>query len=174
MAEQKMLKFVTVGRDMPPKRAPDLRREDFNEIYAEYARTKAEEQSARCSQCGRALLPVPLPAAQQHPRLAAARRRGAAGRGLRSLVRDQYVPRDLRPDLPAGPPVRRQLRHREVGPRHRHHRLCREVHHRHRVGAGLGQADPPAGRAPRKRGHQSARGPAGWPRRRCCARPACR
>ena len=47
-----MLKFVTVGRDMPEKRAPDLRNKDFDEIYAEYAAAKAEEQSARCSQCG--------------------------------------------------------------------------------------------------------------------------
>ncbi len=52
MAEQKMLKFTTVGRDMPDKRPPDLRNRDFHEIYAEYARDKAAEQSARCSQCG--------------------------------------------------------------------------------------------------------------------------
>ena len=47
-----MLKFVTVGRDMPEKRMPDLRRQDFSEIYADYAIAKAEEQAARCSQCG--------------------------------------------------------------------------------------------------------------------------
>ncbi|MGZ2259692.1 NAD(P)-dependent oxidoreductase [Roseobacter sp. A03A-229] len=52
MAEQPMLKFVTVERDMPEKRAADVRREDFNEIYAEYAEAKAQEQSSRCSQCG--------------------------------------------------------------------------------------------------------------------------
>ena len=52
MAGQKMLKFVTVGRDMPEKRVPDLRSKDFDEIYAEYARDKAEEQASRCSQCG--------------------------------------------------------------------------------------------------------------------------
>lgn len=47
-----MLKFVDVARDMPEKRPPDLRREDFGEIYAEYASAKAEEQASRCSQCG--------------------------------------------------------------------------------------------------------------------------
>ncbi|MCX7558373.1 NAD(P)-dependent oxidoreductase [Sulfitobacter sp. F26204] len=52
MAEQPMLKFVNIERDMPEKRPPDLRRNDFNEIYAEYADTKAKEQSSRCSQCG--------------------------------------------------------------------------------------------------------------------------
>ena len=52
MAETRMLKFVTVERDMPEKRAPDLRRQDFGEIYAEYAREKAAEQAGRCSQCG--------------------------------------------------------------------------------------------------------------------------
>jgi glutamate synthase (NADPH/NADH) small chain len=52
MAGQKMLKFTQVGREMPEKRPPNLRKEDFNEIYAEYALAKAEEQASRCSQCG--------------------------------------------------------------------------------------------------------------------------
>ena len=52
MAGQKMLKFTTVERDMPEKRVPNLRKQDFNEIYAEYARDKAAEQASRCSQCG--------------------------------------------------------------------------------------------------------------------------
>jgi len=52
MAGQKMLKFTTVERDMPEKRVPNLRKQDFNEIYAEYARGKAAEQASRCSQCG--------------------------------------------------------------------------------------------------------------------------
>ncbi|KPP89121.1 MAG: glutamate synthase (NADPH/NADH) small chain [Rhodobacteraceae bacterium HLUCCA08] len=52
MATQKMLKFVDVERDMPDKRDASLRRQDFHEIYAEYAEAKAEEQAARCSQCG--------------------------------------------------------------------------------------------------------------------------
>ncbi|MEM9319465.1 MAG: NAD(P)-dependent oxidoreductase [Pseudomonadota bacterium] len=52
MADQKMLKFVTIGKAMPDKRPPDLRREDFHEIYGEYAAAKAQEQAGRCSQCG--------------------------------------------------------------------------------------------------------------------------
>ncbi len=52
MAENRMLKFVTVARDMPEKRPASLRRQDFGEIYAEYAREKAAEQAGRCSQCG--------------------------------------------------------------------------------------------------------------------------
>jgi len=52
MAKQPMLKFVNIERGMPEKRPPDLRREDFKEIYAEYADAKAKEQAARCSQCG--------------------------------------------------------------------------------------------------------------------------
>jgi glutamate synthase (NADPH/NADH) small chain len=47
-----MLKFVKIERDMPSKREADIRREDFKEIYAEYADAKAKEQSSRCSQCG--------------------------------------------------------------------------------------------------------------------------
>ncbi|WP_193143118.1 MULTISPECIES: NAD(P)-dependent oxidoreductase [unclassified Meridianimarinicoccus] len=52
MAKQKMLQFVSVARDMPEKRAPNLRNQDFGEIYAEFAAQKAEEQASRCSQCG--------------------------------------------------------------------------------------------------------------------------
>ena len=52
MAKQPMLKFVGIERDMPEKRAASQRREDFQEIYAEYAAAKAAEQASRCSQCG--------------------------------------------------------------------------------------------------------------------------
>ncbi|UYV37330.1 NAD(P)-dependent oxidoreductase [Rhodobacteraceae bacterium D3-12] len=52
MAKQPMLKFVTVERDMPEKRGASVRNKDFDEIYAEFAKAKAEEQASRCSQCG--------------------------------------------------------------------------------------------------------------------------
>jgi glutamate synthase (NADPH/NADH) small chain len=47
-----MLKFVKIERDMPEKRAAEDRKDDFHEIYAEFAQAKAEEQASRCSQCG--------------------------------------------------------------------------------------------------------------------------
>ena len=52
MAKQRMLQFVTVGKETPEKRPPDLRAHDFHEIYREYATEKAAEQAGRCSQCG--------------------------------------------------------------------------------------------------------------------------
>ncbi|MFD3190402.1 NAD(P)-dependent oxidoreductase [Sedimentitalea sp. HM32M-2] len=52
MAKQPMLKFVQIDRDMPAKRDAEARREDFHEIYAEFADAKASEQASRCSQCG--------------------------------------------------------------------------------------------------------------------------
>ena len=52
MAENPMLKFISVERDMPEKRASDMRNKDFHEIYAEFADAKAKEQASRCSQCG--------------------------------------------------------------------------------------------------------------------------
>jgi len=53
MAKQnKMLQFVRTERDMPKKRNAEVRREDFLEIYGDYVEAKAEEQAARCSQCG--------------------------------------------------------------------------------------------------------------------------
>ncbi|MDF2233458.1 NAD(P)-dependent oxidoreductase [Albimonas sp. CAU 1670] len=54
-----MLKFVDVPRGMPEKRAAEARRDDFGEIYREFAAAKAEEQASRCSQCG-------VPYCQQH------------------------------------------------------------------------------------------------------------
>jgi glutamate synthase (NADPH/NADH) small chain len=52
MATQRMLQFVTVAKEMPEKRPPDLRARDFHEIYRDYAAAKAAEQAGRCSQCG--------------------------------------------------------------------------------------------------------------------------
>ncbi len=56
---KRMLKFVSIEREMPEKRTADDRRDDFEEIYRDYALEKAEDQSARCSQCG-------VPFCQQH------------------------------------------------------------------------------------------------------------
>ncbi|NTT86974.1 NAD(P)-dependent oxidoreductase [Tabrizicola fusiformis] len=52
MATQKMLKFVTLGKEMPQKRDASSRSHDFDEIYQEFAAQKAAEQASRCSQCG--------------------------------------------------------------------------------------------------------------------------
>lgn len=52
MAKQPMLKFVQVERAMPEKREAEARNKDFDEIYAEFAEAKANEQASRCSQCG--------------------------------------------------------------------------------------------------------------------------
>lgn len=52
MSTQKMLQFVTVEKEMPEKRPPNLRAQDFHEIYAEFADEKAKTQASRCSQCG--------------------------------------------------------------------------------------------------------------------------
>jgi glutamate synthase (NADPH/NADH) small chain len=51
MAER-MLKFVTIPRATPDKRAADARTGDFHEIFADFIDEKARQQAARCSQCG--------------------------------------------------------------------------------------------------------------------------
>ena len=48
----KMLKFVKIGQQNPPKRDVDTRKSDFNEIYGDFINQKAQDQSSRCSQCG--------------------------------------------------------------------------------------------------------------------------
>ncbi|MGB3455439.1 MAG: NAD(P)-dependent oxidoreductase [Litorimonas sp.] len=48
----RMLQFVSREREMPEKRDAQERRDDFLEIYGDFIDEKAEEQAARCSQCG--------------------------------------------------------------------------------------------------------------------------
>ena len=63
----KMLKFVKIGQQTPPKRKTATRKEDFNEIYDEFVKKKAEEQSSRCSQCGVPFCQVHCPLSNNIP-----------------------------------------------------------------------------------------------------------
>ena len=42
----KMLKFVKIGQQTPPKREIDVRKKDFNEIYDEFISDKAKNNLA--------------------------------------------------------------------------------------------------------------------------------
>ena len=48
----KMLKFTKLEQSTPEKRRESVRKEDFKEIYNDFIKEKAQEQSSRCSQCG--------------------------------------------------------------------------------------------------------------------------
>ena len=48
----KMLQFVKTEKQMPAKRTADERAKDFDEIYRDFSKVRAEEQASRCSQCG--------------------------------------------------------------------------------------------------------------------------
>ena len=63
----KMLKFVKIGQQTPPKREVDSRKQDFNEIYDEYINEKAQEQSSRRSQCGVPFCQVHCPLSNNIP-----------------------------------------------------------------------------------------------------------
>ena len=63
----KMLKFVDIGQQTPPKREADNRKTDFNEIYKEFINEKASEQSSRCSQCGVPFCQVHCPLSNNIP-----------------------------------------------------------------------------------------------------------
>ena len=63
----KMLKFVKIGQQTPPKREVGTRKEDFNEIYDEFINQKAQEQSSRCSQCGVPFCQVHCPLSNNIP-----------------------------------------------------------------------------------------------------------
>ena len=63
----KMLKFVEIGQQTPPKRDIDTRKDDFKEIYDEFINQKAQEQSSRCSQCGVPFCQVHCPLSNNIP-----------------------------------------------------------------------------------------------------------
>ncbi len=63
----KMLKFVEIGQQTPPKRGVNNRKDDFNEIYDEFLTQKAQEQSSRCSQCGVPFCQVHCPLSNNIP-----------------------------------------------------------------------------------------------------------
>ena len=63
----KMLKFVKIGQQTPPKREISTRKDDFNEIYKEFINDKASEQSSRCSQCGVPFCQVHCPLSNNIP-----------------------------------------------------------------------------------------------------------
>ena len=64
---EKMLKFVKIGQQNPPKREVGRRKEDFNEIYKDFINEKAKEQSSRCSQCGVPFCQVHCPLSNNIP-----------------------------------------------------------------------------------------------------------
>ena len=47
-----MLKFTSINKENPSKNSASNRLKNFNEIYTNYAKIKAEQQASRCSQCG--------------------------------------------------------------------------------------------------------------------------
>ena len=64
---EKMLKFVDIGQQTPPKREVENRKKDFGEIYKEFIHEKASEQSSRCSQCGVPFCQVHCPLSNNIP-----------------------------------------------------------------------------------------------------------
>ena len=64
---KKMLKFVNIGQQNPPKREVTNRKGDFNEIYNEFIQEKAGEQASRCSQCGVPFCQVHCPLSNNIP-----------------------------------------------------------------------------------------------------------
>ena len=63
----KMLKFINIGQQNPPKRGVTNRKDDFNEIYKEFIQEKAGEQASRCSQCGVPFCQVHCPLSNNIP-----------------------------------------------------------------------------------------------------------
>ena len=63
----KMLQFVRLQQQSPPKRPASMRREDFAEIYADFDPAGAGAQASRCSQCGVPFCQVHCPLSNNIP-----------------------------------------------------------------------------------------------------------
>jgi glutamate synthase (NADPH/NADH) small chain len=66
-AMERMLQFVRVPQQAPPKRDVAVRRADFREIYAAFDQTEAARQASRCSQCGVPFCSVHCPLSNNIP-----------------------------------------------------------------------------------------------------------
>ncbi len=67
MAEGRMLQFVRLAQQQPPKRPVSARREDFAEIYKDFDPAEAGSQASRCSQCGIPFCQVHCPLSNNIP-----------------------------------------------------------------------------------------------------------
>jgi glutamate synthase (NADPH/NADH) small chain len=63
----RMLQFVRLSQQQPPKRSVSARREDFAEIYQDFDPAQAGKQSSRCSQCGVPFCQVHCPLSNNIP-----------------------------------------------------------------------------------------------------------
>jgi len=64
---EKMLKFTNINQKNPSKRNEIERKNDFDEIYAEFIHENANKQSSRCSQCGVPFCQVHCPLSNNIP-----------------------------------------------------------------------------------------------------------
>ena len=64
--KKKMLQFVNLDQNTQIKEILE-RKKDFHEIYKDYIKDKAEEQSSRCSQCGVPFCQVHCPLSNNIP-----------------------------------------------------------------------------------------------------------
>ena len=62
-----MLKFTSINKEDPSKVDSKTRSKNFEEIYAKFAKQKAEEQASRCSQCGVPFCQVHCPLSNNIP-----------------------------------------------------------------------------------------------------------
>ena len=169
----RMMQFVSVPQAMPDKRAVAERRQDFREIYDQFQPERAAEQAARCEQCGIPFCQVHCPLHNNIPdwlrmtaegRLEEAYELAAATNNMPEIC-GRICPQDR---LCEGNCVI------EKGFENGHHRRGREVHHRHRLRDGLGQAAEAAPASAPNRSASSAPGRPGSPPPSSCAGRATR
>ena len=174
LAEQRLLKFVSVERDMPDKRLAEQRREDFREIYGEYAEAKAEEQAGRCSQCGVPYCQTHCPLHNNIPDWLKLTAEGRLREAYELSQATNTFPEICGRICPQDRLCEGNCVIETVGPRHGDDRRGGEVHHRHRMGGRLGPADHRARSSGPRASGSSAPGRAAWRRRISCGARASR
>ncbi len=146
MAEH-LLKFVNLPKAMPDKREAGLRREDFQEIYDRFRPAAASAQASRCSQCGVPFCQVHCPLNNNIPDWLKLTAEGRLEEAYEIASATNTFPEICGRICPQDRLCEGNCVIEQSGPRHRHHRLDRALHHRHRVRDGLGEADQAGARA---------------------------
>ena len=165
----KITGFLEYTRELPARRPPAERINDWFEIYQPFPEDQLRDAGRALHGLRRALLPHRLPADQPHSRLERPGLPRPLARSRPPAARHQQLPRVHRPHLPRALRSRLRARHQRAAG---HHQADREDHHRPRLRRGLHPARAGRRSAPASASPSSAPARRAWPPRSNWRAPA--
>ena len=104
----KNLQFLDVPRHDPEKLPIEVRKTEFREIYTQFEQVGAKQQAGRCLSCGNPFCEWKCPVHNYIPNWLKLLNEGNLFEAA-EVAPDELASRDVRPHLPAGPPLRGRL-----------------------------------------------------------------